>query len=68
MEAFLLEIICCPLTHQSLRIADETQLTQAAVMSSKPVSAGLVRQDGRILYPIRDGIPLLAPEEGIPLS
>jgi uncharacterized protein YbaR (Trm112 family) len=36
-------------------------------MSSKPVSAGLVRQDGRILYPIRDGIPLLAPE-GIPLS
>ena len=24
-----------------------------------PVAAGLVRQDGRVFYPIRDGIPVL---------
>jgi uncharacterized protein YbaR (Trm112 family) len=29
--------------------------------------AGLVREDGKVIYPISDGIPLLVPEEGIPL-
>ncbi|HEY5704915.1 MAG TPA: hypothetical protein VIS96_05010 [Terrimicrobiaceae bacterium] len=32
-----------------------------------PLLAGLVREDGKVIYPISDGIPLLVPEEGIPL-
>ena len=31
------------------------------------ISEGLIREDGKVLYPISDGIPLLVPEEGISL-
>jgi uncharacterized protein YbaR (Trm112 family) len=63
----LLEILCCPVTHQILRIADEAELSRASAKASRIISEGLVREDGKILYPISDGIPLLVPEEGIPL-
>jgi uncharacterized protein YbaR (Trm112 family) len=63
----LLEILCCPLTHQALRVADEATLVRATVKASRLISEGLIREDGMILYPITDGIPLLVPEEGIPL-
>jgi uncharacterized protein YbaR (Trm112 family) len=63
----LLEILCCPVTHQTLRIADEAELKRASATASRMISEGLVREDGKTLYPIRDGIPLLVPEEGIPL-
>ncbi len=63
----LLEILCCPLTHQALRIADEAALVRATAKASRLISEGLIREDGKILYPISDGIPLLVPEEGIPL-
>jgi uncharacterized protein YbaR (Trm112 family) len=31
------------------------------------LEAGLVRADGKVLYPIRDGIPVMLVEEGIAL-
>ena len=39
----------------------------ASAKASRLVSEGLIREDGKILYPISNGIPLLVPEEGIPL-
>ena len=33
----------------------------------EPPSAGLVREDGKILYPIADGIPVMLIEESIEL-
>ena len=63
----LLEILCCPLTHQALRVADEAALAKASAKASRLISEALVREDGKILYPISEGIPLLVPEEGIPL-
>jgi uncharacterized protein YbaR (Trm112 family) len=63
----LLEILCCPVTHQALRIADQAALIKASARAARPIAEGLIREDGKMLYPISNGIPLLVPEEGIPL-
>ncbi len=63
----MLRILCCPVTHQALRVADKVALSDASDKVSRPIAEGLIREDGRMLYPIRNGIPLLIPEEGIPL-
>jgi uncharacterized protein YbaR (Trm112 family) len=74
----LLEILACPETHQSLAEADAALLARVnaavaegglknvgGVAVSAPLVGGLVRKDGRIVYPIRDGIPVLLIDEGI---
>ena len=82
MEAIddeLLAILACPETHQPLavagaelvervnaRIAAGEQKTVGGEKASDPIDGGLVREDGKILYPIRDGIPVLLIEEGLP--
>ena len=67
MDEELLEILCCPLTRQPLRLADTDALNKASAKVGRPVVEGLLRQDGSMLYPIRNGIPLLTPEDGIRL-
>jgi uncharacterized protein YbaR (Trm112 family) len=34
----------------------------------RPLEAGLVREDRTIVYAVRDGIPILLVDEGIPLG
>ncbi len=34
----------------------------------EPIGEGLLREDGLVLYPVREGIPVLLVEEGIPLE
>ncbi len=34
----------------------------------EPIDGGLVREDGRILYPIRDDIPVMLIDEAIELD
>ena len=80
IDADLLEILACPDTHQSLSIADAATLAAANAKIEKgecqnvggktvdePLVAGLLREDGKILYPIRDEIPVLLIDEGIPV-
>lgn len=77
----LLAILCCPESKQSVSLAEESliQKLNAAVargevknLGKRPVSAeidaGLIRADGKILYPIRENIPVMLIEEGIPLE
>lgn len=62
MDASLLDLVCCPETHQLLRFATTDELTKLSIENA------VVREDGRIAYPIRDGIPLLIVEEQLTLS
>ena len=81
MDDNLLEIICCPETHQPLRRADVELVTnlnqriEAGTLFdrveekvSQKIDGGLLREDGKILYPIRQNIPTLLIEQGIPLG
>ena len=81
MDDKLLEIICCPETHQPLRRADVelvTNLNQRIKAGTlfdrveekvgQKIDGGLLREDGKILYPIRQNIPTLLIEQGIPLG
>ena len=40
-------------------------ITPQAMMA---IDGGLLREDGRILYPVREGIPILLIEEGLPVG
>jgi uncharacterized protein YbaR (Trm112 family) len=69
----LLEILLCPETMQRLALAPAgllQRLNGASVndRSGKPVSAlaaGLLREDGAVLYPIVNGIPDLLVDDSI---
>lgn len=76
----LLKILACPETHQPLSEASESQLAQlneriagggvtnvGGEAVTQALAAGLVREDGAIVYPIRDEIPVLLIDEGIPV-
>lgn len=64
MDASLLEILCCPETRQPLRFATTEELARL----TPPPEAALVREDGRVAYPIRDRIPLLVIDEQLKLA
>ena len=76
----LLEILACPETHQPLAQADaaavealNTSIAAGKVtdVGGEPVTeaieGGLIREDGKIVYPIRASIPVLLIQAGIPL-
>jgi uncharacterized protein YbaR (Trm112 family) len=76
----LLEILACPEDKSPVHLADAALLQQvnAAIAAgrlgnrggsvvSEPIDGGLVRADGKWLYPIRDDIPVMLIEEAIPL-
>ncbi|MCX6970480.1 MAG: Trm112 family protein [Verrucomicrobia bacterium] len=60
----LLNFLRCPVTHQPLREA----LPEELHALGPDLTAGLIREDGQMLYPVRNGIPQLVPGEAIPLT
>jgi len=77
----LLAILCCPDTKQDVSLADAALIAklneavrrgQLKNKANKPVAepldGGLIRSDRKILYPIREDIPVMLIEEGIPLE
>jgi uncharacterized protein YbaR (Trm112 family) len=77
----LLKILCCPETHQDLKLADQALLDKlneqirAGSLKSragKPVAdkldGGLIRADGKFLYPVRHDIPVMLIDDAIPLN
>lgn len=74
----LLEILACPASYQPLAVAPDEliEALNARIAAGGVTNAGgqavdavleggLVRQDGAVVYPIRDRIPVLLVDEGI---
>ena len=77
----LLEILVRPEARQTGALASEASLEELhreiggeglrkrrGERVTAPIAEGLVREDGRILYPIDDGIPVMLIEESIELA
>jgi len=60
----LLSMLSCPITRQPLREASPEELKSFGA----DLTAGLIREDGLVVYPVTNGIPLLLPGEGIPIT
>jgi uncharacterized protein YbaR (Trm112 family) len=77
----LVEILVCPETRRPVRLAsaDELARVNAGVRSGtlrnrggakveRELSEALIRDDGRVVFPVDDGIPSMLVEESIPIS
>ena len=78
MDKRLLDIVCCPVTKLPLQLLDRDRLAalntaigagkvcnRAAQPLPESLSEALVTRDGRLVYPVRAGIPVLLEEESI---
>ena len=77
----LLEILCCPETKQPVTLVEGgvidriNQKIAAGELKNRggdaveeKIDAGLVREDRKFLYPIRDSIPIMLEDEAIPFE
>jgi uncharacterized protein len=81
LDKDLLAILACPETKEPVALADAALVTRvnAAIEAGKVKSrdgqavtrtmeAALVRQDRKVLYPVRGGIPIMLIDESILLD
>jgi len=81
MDRKLLDILCCPATHQGLALLEPRGLgsVNAAIaagslrrgddsIQGEPLREALVTRDRRTVYRIEDGIPVLLAEEALATS
>jgi uncharacterized protein YbaR (Trm112 family) len=77
----LLSILCCPETKQDVALAPESVIAgindrigkgevrnKAGQVVTERMDGGLLRADKKILYPIREDIPVMLIDEGIPME
>lgn len=78
MDKRLLTILHCPITHRGLALAKPAtlQAVNAAIATGslcnrdgealkQPLAEALLTDDGKVLYPIDDGIPVLLAGESV---
>jgi uncharacterized protein YbaR (Trm112 family) len=74
----LLEILCCPVSKSPLTVLGRQKLDKlnSAIGSDDalyvdgekvidPLLEGLITEDGKVIYPVQDDIPILLEEKGI---
>lgn len=77
----LLDILCCPETKQDIeyvegdiiekinnKIKNGTVKNRNDQVVKEPIDAGLLREDRKYLYPIREDIPIMLIDEAIPFE
>lgn len=77
----LLDILCCPETKQDIQyvegaaiekinqaIKNGTLKNRGNELVKEPIDAGLLREDRKYLYPIREDIPIMLIDEAIPFE
>ena len=77
----LMTILVCPETRTPLHAADDAviarlnrEVTQGRLKNRSgrvvagPIEGGLVREDGKYLFPVIDSIPVMLIDESIPLE
>jgi uncharacterized protein YbaR (Trm112 family) len=77
----LLSILCCPETKQDVALAPDSVIAglndrivkgevknKAGQVVTERMDGGLLRADKKILYPIREDIPVMLIDEGIPME
>lgn len=81
ITADLLSILCCPETKQAVSLLDQAVVerlnqriskgelkTKGGQLLTEKIDGGLLRKDKTVVYPIRDQIPIMLIEEGIPIE
>ena len=81
MDKKLLSILCCPVTHKGLTLARADLLSSVnaaidagtlvnhdGVQIAEKLTEALVTDDGKTLYPVNDGIPVLLEGESVVLD
>lgn len=70
LDSRFVGLLRCPAGHLPLREASLEQLASLGLTreQAKGWDAGLLRTDGRGVYPLRGGIPVLLVEELVPLK
>ena len=78
VDGKLLEILCCPVSKVPLKFLSDNKLEKlnAAIAKGdalyvggekveKQLDEALVTENGKVIYAVKDGIPVLLEEEGI---
>jgi uncharacterized protein YbaR (Trm112 family) len=74
----LLEILCCPVSKTPLTVLGRQKLEKlnraiengealyvGGEKVTEPLQEGLITEDGKVIYPVQDDIPILLEEKGI---
>jgi len=78
IPASLLDILCCPVSHEPLRPLEKARLKKLNKLIEQaqllfvdghpvedPLDEALITRDGKVVYRVDQGIPVLLPERGI---